>query len=72
VQHLFSISPSDSFEKIETAKQIFISSGASKATQKEIMNYTDKAFFVLEKLSIDTDKKIILKQFGEQLMNRNM
>lgn len=72
LQHLFSISPNDFSDKIKTAKQIFISSGAAEATQSEIKNYTDKAFIVLEKLSVDTNKKIILKQFGEQLMNRNM
>ena len=72
LQHLYSISPNDYSDKLETTKQIFISSGAAEATQQEIKNYTDKAFIVLEKLSVDSDKKIILRQFGEQLMNRNM
>ena len=72
LQNLFSITPNDCSDKIETAKQIFMSSGAAEATQQEIKNYTDKAFLVLENMSIDEHKKIILRQFGEQLMSRNV
>ena len=72
LQHLYSISPNDYSDKLVTTKQIFISSGAAEATQEEIKNYTDKAFIVLEKLSVDSDKKEVLRQFGDQLMNRNM
>ncbi|MGM5468925.1 polyprenyl synthetase family protein [Flavobacteriaceae bacterium LMO-SS05] len=72
LQHLFSISPNDFSDKIKTAKQIFIYSGAADATQQAIKSYTDKALTVLENMTIGTDKKIILKQLGEQLMNRNV
>lgn len=72
LQHLFSISPKDNTDKIETVKQIFISSGAANATQNEIKNYTAKAFIVLDKLSVNADKKAILRLFGEALMNRKM
>jgi geranylgeranyl diphosphate synthase, type II len=58
-------------EKIEIAKKIFIASGASKATQKAIQDYTFKAFETLEKISISDDKKAVLKAFGENLMGRN-
>jgi len=72
LQNLFSISPSDVELKIETAKHIFVSSGAAEATQKEVEKYTMKAFYVLENLSIDPYKKVMLREFGEQLMNRNL
>jgi geranylgeranyl diphosphate synthase type II len=72
LQHLYSIAPKDHSDKIETVKQIFLSSGAAQATQNEIKNYTDKAFFVLDKLSVEKDKKALLRQFGEALMNRKM
>lgn len=72
LQNLYSISPLDYTEKIETAKQIFMTSGAAKATQQEIKKYTSKAFMDLENMTITSDKKIILKQFGEKLMNRNV
>ena len=72
LQHLFSIAPKDSTDKIDMVKQIYVSSGATQATQNEIKNYTDKAFIYLEKLSVDSDKKTILKQFGDALMNRKM
>ena len=70
LQQLFSISPDDAHRKIVTAKDIFVSSGAAKATLEEIKKYTDKAFSVLENMSIDSSKKVVLRQFGEKLMNR--
>lgn len=72
LQHLFSINPNNPEEKIQIAKQIFISSGSAEATKQEIKTYTEKAFSVLETLHISENKKRILKQFGEQLMNRNV
>lgn len=72
LEHLFGINPSDSTEKIETVKQLFESSGSAEATQQEIKNYTDKAFSILDKLSISDEKKAVLKQFGKELMNRNV
>jgi len=72
LQHLFSISPTNPEEKIEIAKQIFIDSGATKATKEAIHTYTQKAFGVLDSLNISEDKKFLLKQFGEQLMNRKI
>ena len=41
-------------------------------TQKEIQNYTTKAFECLENLSISEDKKQLLKTFGNQLMTRKV
>ena len=70
--HLFSIQPSDSTDKINSVKEIFNQTGASEATQKAIQNYTFKAFETLEKMNIGTDKKAILKTFGEKLMSRNV
>ena len=64
--------PEDVENKIETIKQIFITSGSAKATKITIENYTNKAFVVLENLNISEDKKVVLRQFGEQLMNRNV
>jgi len=72
LQHLFSINPNNPKEKIEIAKQIFIESGAVDATKEAIKDYTKKAFNVLETLHISEDKKTVLKQFGEQLMNRKI
>jgi len=72
LQHLFSINPIDNSDKIEAVKQIFISTKAVDETQKEIKKYTEKAFSVLEDLSIDSNKKKLLKRFGEQLMNRKV
>lgn len=72
LEHLFSINPSDATEKIETVKQLFVASGSAEATQAEIKSYTKKAFSILEDLSISEDKKAILKEFGKELMNRNV
>lgn len=70
--HLFSIQPQDNTDKIESVKTIFNTSGASKATQDAIANYTEKAFETLEKMNVSEDKKMILRLFGEKLMNRQV
>jgi len=70
--HLFSIQPMDNIAKIESVKAIFVASGASEATKKAIQDFTFKAFETLEKMNIDSEKKAILKAFGENLMGRNV
>jgi geranylgeranyl diphosphate synthase type II len=69
---LFSIQPEDTTDKIKSAKAIFNSSGASKATQLAIKEFTLKAFETLDKIDIKKDKKEILKTFGENLMERKV
>jgi geranylgeranyl diphosphate synthase, type II len=70
--NLFATQPEDNTEKIELVKNIFNTSGASKATQDAIANYTEKAFETLEQMNITNDKKMILKMFGDNLMNRKV
>jgi geranylgeranyl diphosphate synthase type II len=70
--HLFSIQPNDNTDKINSVAAIFNQTGASKATQQAIQDYTFKAFTTLEKMNISADKKAVLKAFGENLMNRNV
>ncbi|AXT18862.1 polyprenyl synthetase family protein [Flavobacteriaceae bacterium AU392] len=72
LQHLFSFSSHNNNEKIEVVKHIFKESGAAEMTQKEIENYTNKAFSILEAINITEDKKAILRTFGEALMIRNV
>ncbi len=69
---LFSVSFEENKTKIEEVKSIFNTSGASSATQQAIQDYTLKAFATLDKMNISSDKKAILKSFGENLMNRNV
>jgi geranylgeranyl diphosphate synthase type II len=69
---LFSVSLEDNLSKIEAVKTLFNTTGASKATQQAIQDYTLKAFATLDKMNISTDKKAMLKTFGENLMNRNV
>jgi geranylgeranyl diphosphate synthase type II len=70
--HLFSIHPNDNADKIATVKDIFTETGAAKATQQAIQDYTLKAFATLQKISIDNEKKELLKSFGENLMGRKV
>jgi geranylgeranyl diphosphate synthase type II len=72
LMHLFSIQPKDNSDKIETVKTVFNESGASKASQEAIKEYTQKAFETLQKMEISEEKKQILYVFGEKLMNRNV
>ncbi len=69
---LFSSNPEDISTKIETAKQFFESSGSAEATKIAIEDYTNKAFDVLNSLNISEEKKQLLKDFGNSLMNRTV
>ena len=72
LRRLFSIQPEDNTEKIKTVKELFNSSGASKATQEAIQDFTFKAFQTLDQMNISADKKEMLKAFGENLMGRKV
>ncbi|MFC6877233.1 polyprenyl synthetase family protein [Flavobacterium myungsuense] len=72
LNQLFSIHLEDNFEKINTVKNIFNTSGASSATKQAIQDYTFKAFETLQKINIDNTKKDKLKSFGENLMARKV
>ncbi|MFV8371867.1 polyprenyl synthetase family protein [Flavobacterium sp. LB2P74] len=72
LRRLFSIQPEDNTRKIERVKVLFNSSGASKATQDAIQDFTLKAFHTLDKMNIGSDKKALLKAFGENLMGRKV
>ncbi|MGZ9734975.1 polyprenyl synthetase family protein [Flavobacterium sp. GNP002] len=72
LRRLFSIQPEDNTEKIKTVKELFNNSGASKATQDAIQDFTFKAFQTLDKMNISVDKKEMLKAFGENLMGRKV
>lgn len=71
LERLYSVSPNDPSDKIETVKQLFVSSGSAEATKREIENYTKNAFSVLDSLKISDENKNKLKIFGNDLMNRN-
>ena len=72
LSRLFSIHPEDSSDKIAVVKALFNSSGAAKATQDAIKDFTFQAFQTLDKMSISVDKKEMLKTFGENLMGRKV
>jgi len=72
LQHLFSNNADASENKVAIVKQIFKSSGSAEATKKAIEDYTNNAFKVLGYLHISEDKKTILKNFGNNLMNRTV
>jgi geranylgeranyl diphosphate synthase type II len=70
--NLFSIQPEDPSDKVNSIKAIFDQSGAAERTQKEIENYTRKAFEVLDELNISKEKKELLQKFGQNLMKRQV
>lgn len=69
---LFNGSEVNPREKVERVKHLFETSGAVKETKTAISNYTAKAFDYLEDLSLNEVYKSALKQFGEQLMQRQV
>lgn len=72
LRHLFSISPKDPSDKIETVTKIFESTAASVLIQNKIEFYTQKAQSILQKVSIAEDNKRLLNNFGNTLMNRRV
>ena len=62
----------DDTEKISTVTQLFTETKAADFVRDEIEKYTEKALQTLEKLDIRTDKKTILKDFAQNLMNRSI
>lgn len=58
--------------KVKKVKELFVNSGAAEATLQAVKDYTNKAFGVLKNLNIPEYNKQGLRNFGEQLMNRNV
>ncbi len=72
LSELFTSKFKNNQQKIDEVKSIFDSSGATVKTKEAIKKYTHKAFEVLNSISIPSEKKQLLKDFGEGLMNRNV
>ncbi|MGM0635224.1 MAG: polyprenyl synthetase family protein [Bacteroidota bacterium] len=72
LRHLYTIQPKNDNSKINTVKNIFMESGAAKATQQAIENYTEAAFKKLHQLDIDQKHKEKFQAFGEWLMKREV
>jgi len=68
----FAQQPEDASQKIESVKAIFTASGADAATTAAIEAYTMNAFATLEQMDIATEKKDILRAFGQKLMKRSV
>lgn len=69
---LYSIQPQDPIDKVKAIKDVFIATGSAKQTKLEIQHFTQKAFKVLDQLKISEDKKVLLRKFGESLMQRSV
>ena len=69
---LFATMPKDPSEKITAVKEIFVSSGAAKATKDEIVRYTNTSISLLQDIKISQQHKDTLKSFADFLMNRNV
>ena len=72
LEKLFSEKPEDPTKKIKEVLDIYNKSGATEETLNEILNYTQKANKVLNKLNISDKNREILLSFGEKLMKRNV
>ena len=72
LEHLYSIHPKEADAKINTVRSIFEKTKADQATKTAIADYTAKAFDVLEGIDIEQENKDLLRQFGENLMNRTV
>ncbi len=62
----------DSARKVEDVKNLFVKSGAVDAIKQEIIDYTNKAFKVLEGGNLSEKSKNQLIEFGSYLMRRSV
>ena len=58
-------------EKIKSVTAIYNKLGVKESSNQLINDYYDKALLCLSKISIDADKKIILKEYADQLVTRD-
>lgn len=72
LEHLFSIYPSDPYDKISTIKELFVATGAVDATRLEIKKYSLQADKSLTLLEIASEKKSLLQNFAKELMERKV
>jgi len=72
LKDLFSIKPANPNEKVETVKEIYIQSGAVEIIKEEIKNHTEHAFKLLKSIEAPENKRELLEQFGNKLMNREV
>ena len=69
---LFATMPKNPSEKITAVKEIFVCSGAAKATEDEIARYTNTSISLLQDIKISQQHKDTLKSYADFLMNRNV
>ncbi|AKA35200.1 MAG: polyprenyl synthetase family protein [Muricauda sp.] len=67
---LFAHQAHDPASKIEAVKEIFKKSGAMEATDKEIEEYTQRAFDALDRITAEKADKKVFEDFGRNLMQR--
>ncbi|MEP2279191.1 polyprenyl synthetase family protein [Maribacter sp.] len=72
LEHLYSIQPKEADAKVKVVRSIFEKTEADKATKIAISDYTAKAFEVLDEMDVEEENKTLLKEFGENLMNRTV
>jgi geranylgeranyl diphosphate synthase type II len=65
-------SKTEDTKKVSEVTSLFLRNNISECTIKEIEIYTNKSFEILETLSISSEKKEILKNFGLGLMKRSL
>ncbi len=66
----FDDEPHGTEQKVASVKEIFKRSGADLATKRAIEHYTELAFVALEKIDATEKGKSLLRQLGQNLMQR--
>ncbi len=72
LKHLYSISPLNPAQKIETVGGLFVKSGAAGLAKQEIEKYTSTALKHLQDLEMKPEKKQRFTTFANDLMTRNV
>ncbi|MDR0228129.1 MAG: polyprenyl synthetase family protein [Flavobacteriaceae bacterium] len=68
----FSTTEGNEEQKIQRVKELFVATGSAVDSQNLIEEYTLKALAILDQMDIADDKKEQLREFSQELMNRNV
>lgn len=72
LQQYFKAHPEDIIVKVEAVKQLFVATGADKATKTAIADYTQRALATLDEMEMAEENKAVLQAFAQKLMERKV
>jgi len=67
----FKVEGVDPLQKVQEVLKIYNEVGVKEITEEKINEYFDNALSALDKMSVNGEKKVVLKSIAEKMMNRD-